>query len=566
MKIALSICGIFLPLLLLLFTANVLMPSPQHKKAHPQANTEIYSADLFNAIDFDDEDNNPLFSEFFDTAATDHMTRNIDPEDIMTLLNEIDASDILKNPFFLQTNPLNKRNPLDEPIFEPDLATPPGPFVVGVNTYVRKKSRSNFTKDSTNLSSYISLVGSDFVDALQNSIELLARLLENPDFNINARLAFGLFSNMTVEERQAGFMFHTQKKWKKITMRIMTPLYYVERNFSLTDRERDAIAQEFGEQSEEEENEFAEKHFISDRIGMGDTRLELDQRIIHAPGLKVRFGLQSTIPTAFTWGQGFVGSKFSAPSTYPNFDFQSLFCLAENPTEDNAQQAFNLLNDFLLDSFDRIAANLIDTPLGNNGHLGLGIFMRGKSSLRTLINKPWAEQLAFTNRISLEFFTPKKEKRFYANCINQQAFENRNFNDLSPATAAANVIFLQQQLVERLFLRAFNTKIYPGVIFRWTSVMKYQAERFGVYFGSDFWLQNKERHGSICASNVTIEQLNTAISKPPVAWQTKFYGGLTLRHNAPRRTWFFSLNGDATYDNRGIGSDYALAFNFEASF
>lgn len=561
MKLVPLIRGRILPLLLILYTTPTYIFSSTKNSTHI-----AYEIDHFNDIVFDDEDNDPLFSEFFDTAAIDHITRTIDPEEIMTLLNEIEVPAILENPFFLHTNPLNKRNPLDEPIFEPNLATLPGPSMIGVNTFVRKRSRSNFTKHSTSLNSYLALAGSPFVTALQNSINLLTNLLDNPNFNINAHIVFGLFANMTVEERQGGFMFHGQHTWNKKTIRIMFPLYYLERNFSLTMRERDAIAQELGEQTEEEENEFARKHFISDRIGMGDTRLEFDHKIIHKPIFKTRVGLQATIPTAFTWGQGFIGSKFSSPSTYPHFDLQSLFTLVQNQTEDNTQQAFNLLNDFLLDSFDRIAANLLDTSLGNNGHLGLGIFMRGKSSLNALIQHPWAEYIDLTNRISLEFFVPKNEKRSYANKIDQEAFSNRDFNDLSPIVAAENVAFLQQQLIERLFLRAFTTKISPGVIFRWTSRVNYQAERFGIYVGSDLWLQNKEKQGSINAPQITVKQLNISIAKPPVAWQTKLYGGFTFRHNTPKRVWFFSLNGDATWDGRGIGSDYALAFNFETSF
>lgn len=566
MKILTHIPHAVLSLSLLLYPALASAKDSQKKNYETTAvkEIEIEEIDLFNDIAFADEDDDPLFNEFFDTAATSHMTRSIDPEEIMTLLNKIDAPAILQNPFFFQTNPLNNRNPLDEPIFEPDLTSPPGDFVIGVNTFIRKTDRSNFTKHSTKLSSYLSLVESDFIDSLENSIQLLANLLKDPAFNIDIRHIFMLFENMTVEERQAGFMVHLMKKWNKITLRVMAPVYYIERNFSLTIPERDAIAEEFGAQDPEQEDAFAKKHFISDRIGVGDTRLEIDSKVIHKPAIKARFGFQATIPTAFTWGQGFLGSPFADPSTFPNFDFASLFNLAENPSEENAERAFAILSDFLLDSFDRIAADLLHVPLGNKRHLGLGIFMRGKTSFRSVINKPWADHIALTNRISLEFFLPSTESRFYANCIDPQLFSERDFNDLNQA--AQNLSFLQEQLVERLFLRAFNTRIRPGVIFRWTSTMRYQAQRFGIYGGSDLWLQNKEKRGSLCTRQSTINQLNLAIAKPPVAWQTKFYGGVTFRHNTPRRVWFFSLNGDVTWDNRGIGSDYAIAFNFETSF
>src|SRR5204862_2274897 len=130
------------------------------------------------------------------------------------------------------------------------------------------------------------------------------------------------------------------------------------------------------------------------------------------------------------WGTGFLGSSFPKPSTLPTFDLDPLFNAIENPSAITEEAAFNSLRDFLLDSFDRLAANLLDVKLGNNRHLGLGAYIRTKTPLRAYMNNSFAEKIKLTNRISVELFLPATEKRFYINKISEQAFNERNFKDL----------------------------------------------------------------------------------------------------------------------------------------
>ena len=183
----------------------------------------------------------------------------------------------------------------------------------------------------------------------------------------------------------------------------------------------------------------------------------------------------------------------------PTFELDPIFNALENPSIESEQEARLVLRDFLLDAFDRIAADLIDIPLGNRGHLGLGVYTRGKVPMSAFFDTWFAQRLKIATRMSVELFAPAREKRFYINKINEQAFASHNFDDQS--MAAANVQFLKEQAIARLFLRAFDTRIVPGVIFRWNGGLYYKGDIFGFNIGLDYWLQNKARISSINASS-----------------------------------------------------------------
>jgi len=526
---------------------------------------ETYAESVTKGIGYDyvsvaDEDSYDDMNEFFDTVGMDHMSRAINPGVIMALLNLFGIPKILELPFFLNTNILNKRSLLDQPLFEPKRAVYPGKWVVGAALFARKINRSNFTKNSDRLDSYLSLAEELFIQRLENALTNISGVASIPPINI-AKI-FSLFENMTVEERQIGFMVHCMKRWRHTTLRVMAPLYWLESNFSLTKREQDAVAEEFGQ----EDKAFRKAHFISDKIGLGDTRIEVDHRILKRPSFTLRCGGLATVPTAWTWGKGFLGSSFAQPSTLPTFELTQLFNAIENPSVESQQEALAFIADFFLDSFDRMAADLIDVPLGNRRHLGVGIYMRGKTPLRCWLDTSFAQRTNLTNRISLEWFFPATERRFYIDKINQAAFDDHDFNNTDPVVAAENLEFLKEQMVARLFLRAIDTRIIPGVIFRWSSQAQYKGEIFGFNIGTDFWLQNKAHFSSIQTRAQVVKEIDIPKAKTPLAYQSKVFGGIILKQSKERNVWFFSLNADANLSSKGLCQDYSLSLNFESSF
>jgi hypothetical protein len=539
---------------------------PQHlfssEESHLEDSTKDFDFD-FDMVAFDDDDDYQLM-EYLDTAGMDHISRAINPIDIMIFLNSFGVPAILEEPVFLHTNVLNKRSLLDQPIFEPDRAEFPKSFVVGAHAFAHKIDRSNFTKHSTKLASYIALTEETLLTKLQSAINAINEISPGT-LEIDIKKVFSLFENGTIEERQAGFMFHCMKRWGKTTFRLLFPIFYQESNFFLTPKEQDEIAEELGAQDPEEADIFNKQHFISDKIGFGDTRIEVDNITMKRPRYTLRCGGFVTLPTAWTWGGGFSGSRFPKPSTLPTFELEPLFEAIGNPAKEDEIKV--LLTEFLLDSLDRVAADLLDTPLGNNHHFGAGAYMRWKLPLRHFISTTFADRMHFAGRTSLEVQLPSSEKRFYINKINEQAFADRNFNDTDNAEVAAdNVQFLKEQVVERLFLRAFDTRIIPGVIFRWSGGLYYKGQQWGFNVGPDFWLQSKPHFSKIYAPDATLCVIDIPKAKQSIAYQGKAFGGIVLKHPSDRKTWFFSLNGDISLFERGLGKDYTLSLNFEASF
>jgi len=520
----------------------------------------------FDSVSFDEEEDYLFMNEYLDTAAIDRMCRVVNPAEIMVILNHLGVPSILQEPLFLHTNILNKRSLLDQPIFEPDRPEFPGKWVVGLNAFARKTTRSNFTRSSDRLDSWLALAQNSLIGKLERAIDN-ANLL-SPGFELDIAQIFALFENMTVEERQVGFMIHGMKHWKNVTLRIMAPLFYQESNFSLTKDEQDEVARVLGSMDPEEEKRFRKAHFVSDKIGFGDTRLEVDGVVVNRPSYKLRVGGLATVPTAFTWGSGFLGSSFAKPSTLPTFELGPIFSALENPSTECEAEAWRTIQEFVLDAFDRIAADLIDVPLGNRGHLGLGVYTRSKIPMGAFFDTWFAQRLKIASRMSVELFTPAREKRFYINRINEQAFASRNFENPfeNPSEAASNVQFLKEQAISRLFLRAFDTRIVPGVIFRWNSGLYYKGDIFGFNLGLDYWLQNKARFSSISVLSKTLHELDIPKAKQSVAQQSKIFGAFLFKIKSDRCTYFFSINADASLNTKGLGQDYSLALNFESSF
>lgn len=545
--------------LLLLSTVSLFWPQQLFSSQEHRLEDGLRDFDFdFDMVSFDDDDDYQLM-EYLDTAGMDHISRAINPIEVMTLLNLLGVPAILEEPLFLHTNILHKRSLLDQPIFEPDRAEFPHGFVVGASAFAHKINRSNFTKHSTQLKSYVALAQASLIQKLQNTINAA------PGPTIDVAKIFSLFENMTVEERQAGFMFHCMKRWKnRTTLFLMIPIYYLESNFSLTPHEQDLVAQELGAVDPEEETAFRKAHFISDKIGFGDTRIEIDNVILNRPTHMWRCGGFLTLPTAWTWGGGFVGSQFPKPSTLPMFELEPLIDAIGNSSLTEAQ---TLLTDFALDSFDRVAANLLDVPLGNGRHFGIGGFTRWKLPLHHFISTTFADRMHYAGRMSLEFQFPSIQKRFYINKIDEQGFADRNFGDTENAQVAAdNLQFLTEQAVSRLFLRAFDTRIIPGIIFRWSSGIYYKGQQWGFNLGPDFWLQGKPHFSKIYVPKSTLNVIDVPKAKEPLAYQGKIFGGIVLKHKSDRSTWFFSFNADASLFERGLNQDFTLSFNFEASF
>lgn len=520
------------------------------------------------------------YNPFLDDAELGNFTESYDwtitrnQQDVINFLEDIGVINLLKEPLFLRTNLLNTRSLLDLPFHINALTYLPcvdkhkknsGFKKCGFSIYYNQTTRSTFVRHSTDICSYLAITQNSFLTKLANVIQQLDALI--PNLDINPLLIADLFKKFTVQERRFGALFsaaYTVENPQPIVLGINVPLAYHERNHFITEHEVERIENELGSPEGEpgEQHAFEDAHFISDRLGIGDTRLTIDTVLHKSPYLQAVGGLFCTVPTAITFATGVIrGRAFHPVQPRPLFDLSLLL-------DDDARENGTLhtqLEKFLLAALDNINSILLNTRLGNGGHFGLGAALYLKSPLYLIVNRPWAQNFKLKSRYSFEYLFPADETRYFIMCSDLHDFDNRDFND--ETQTANNFDFLTQTLTNRLFPFSFPTRVSPSPIMRSTSQLEYSNGRFTWVFGSDTWIQPQERLrlSPVCSSTVT-HPLNEHIAKKPFAYQGRLFTSLAYNYIGQNSIWTGNLFIDQAISGKGIGYDFTIAVGIYGTF
>jgi len=443
------------------------------------------SGDDHRKLLFDDSDMQNYLEE-----ATHTTKGGLSPLEILFILNEIQIIDILKIPFFLQTDSLFTRSVLDLPM-------------VDTSSYVQRKEDIMYLtslfleKDKTEnkfFQKYLNLRSVEFIEAIENTFSLIKEFLgktSSTDFNVDQILE--LISQSYVEQRIAAVPFFISRTWKNWCFRCASSLEYSEKNFFLTENEKQMLIEELdlGQSSDES---FTKRHLVSDQIGMTDIRIEAEKMLIKGLYHSTHIGFYTVLPTAFPLKKGIFGTIFRQPSTFPPFDFNLLFNFFINQ---DTESAIDFFSQFFLDAADRLAADLLTTRLGNFPHISLGVYIRMKSRLSSLFNNKYADYVIFKNHIEFEYLTPATQKNFYVTKTDPNEFNQFNIpqilSDEDPVRVAEAVNFIERKIVENFFLRAFKTFVQPGIHFRWSSVIIFAlTEKSKIIVGSDYFYKSRD--------------------------------------------------------------------------
>jgi len=516
-------------------------------------------ADEFDDFSTDDSadifaDDPELDSSFSDSPDMS-IKRSMSSEEVIESLLALGLIDLLKHNFYLRTNPLNKRSLLDYSIFFDQKTSYDFRWVAGVHGFYNQTNRANFTSNSTNICSYLGIADPALLADIQNAVNNIASKGGIP-LEFDPLSFIPLFNNFTIQERRIGAMLHAAGFFDTTTIRFWLPLYYLERNFYATDDERDAVEVILGANTVDQQARFQSQHLVSDKFGLGDTRIEVDFQVIENEHAHLQLGLQTTIPTAVPLYSSIEGSVFHECPNRPTFDFSALF---NNPTQGSV-----ILQEFLTGALDKLAANLLDTRLGNNGHLGLGAYAQLEAPVSCLIDRPWTDNMSFWSKLKLEYLCPAHEQRYFVNQVNLADFNARDFN--SDDQAADNLNFLNQQIVDRFYPYVLRTLVNPGIVFHWVGKTCYESKGWGGALGLDLWAQGPESLGKIDFCNVSCNNLNLNTATVPFAFQSKVVGNILFKATRRDYEWIASLNGDYTFASAGIGKDYMLSVNVEVNF
>jgi|GEM_PF-5551161 len=544
-----------------LLLALTLITAPLHADIFDDyLNHEPHLVDL---LDDTPDEHFEFMNDFMST--TPMLLKALPDIAIVLFLLEIGAIDILEQDFFLSTNRPARRSLLDMPLFQPNEALFPEPSFLNAQFFFNMTPRARFTRTSNNIDSYIATSDPTLLAALDAAIKKLRPITGQALGFINIRSIMELVSMITLVERNIGLMLQTGGRWDRMQLRIMFPIYYHERNFFLSQKNLDQLSLELGFSNP---TTFDDSYAIADRLGVGDTRVEFGVHALETQWTDMVISLYATIPTAFTIARGLAGNTFCAPGTYPNVDFTTLYDTAEalitgTVTPEQQAASFVIIQTFLLEAWDRVAAALLDNGLGDEAHPGLGICATIDARFDQWVDQPWASCVYWHNRIAFEYLFQNDNKRFYINNNNPANFD-RDFTD--PDQASENLEFLQNEIINRICLLGLSTKVQPGVIGMWKSALIFDDTEWNAYLGTDFWFQTKESHGCIHAEGDLVSTLSLCKSIMPWAFQNQIIGGFGYTYVIQNCSLTLGLDGAAAIFSTGVGHDFMITLRLDTQF
>ncbi len=452
----------------------------------------------------------------------------------------ISLQDRLKQDLYRYTNgPFATRSLLDLPGFFLSTAPHDDEWQLNGWYFYNQTSEANYTKNGRNISDYLNL---DNADLLGN--------IEEFELPIDVPHVIELIQVMRIQERRTGLMFGAYKSWGPWGMEAKAPVYYLERNFFFTPAEERVIKKallfdddDSGSTSQKE----LERHVVSDQVGLGDTRFSFGYRTIENDDFVLDVGGDVTLPTAFAFSKGLIGSNFPRNDRVPLLNLLQIFCIGTAGPAGVAE-VLEIFKNFGEAAFDKLSANLLQTSLGNDGHFGLAPFFYNQMSV--------GSRFYLTTRGAIEYLLPKREKRFYILKKDQALFTC----DVPDNQKANKLAFLNLALIDTLVPRVFVTTIYPGFIVKLSSCLSgFFGKNWEFGLGGDIWWQSEEKFGKISANPLILPLLQKEKARRPSAYQVKVMGRVIYELPPRSFEWRLMLHTDYTVASAGIGQDFNIA-------
>lgn len=459
----------------------------------------------------------------------------------------INAVNILKQDLYRKTTgPVTRRSLLDEPALIPDYFIDRC-WALSGDIFFNYSPKVYFTKNSPFICSYIDLTNQNIINEI-NNVEFI---------DVDVPGILGLFTDIKLYQYRVGLMASATGCWDHWLVTARMPLYYLLEHFYLNDDEVNAIKNNpffeiddgaVGDGPKQAEMAFALKHLVSDKFGVGDMRLSILAHLWDSEHNKVWLGLQATLPTSRSFVRGLLGGEFNPNAPIPRFNLQHIFNVYRcNTNQTLANNVLRMeLTDFLVSALDRLSTILINTPMGNGKHWGLGAEFNFRHTFT-----PYFSTHTYT---TIEAYTPHHETRYFLVDKTQYDFD-RDWRD--PALCGENLALLNRLVVETLFPLAIRTSIHPGARFQFNHAFMYKNKHWDLKFGFDYWYQCKERMGTILPVIPFDLPYNRAKAQRSSALQGKifFNGGYfgTLCDGIDLRVL---LCADGTLFNKGIGENY----------
>ncbi len=496
----------------------------------------------------------PLTQCFPTESILSILTPATTPEQSPPIINAVAilAEDLYRK----TTGPVTRRSLLDEPALIPDNFYN-NYWTFTVDLFYNFSPKVFFTKNSAFLSCYIDLTNENIINEL-DSVEFIEADVPG---------ILGLFHTIKLQQHRAGLMVNVARQWDRWLFNVRMPLYYMLENFYLTNDEIKAIENNpffssddggVGTSPKDDVMLFALKHLVGDKLGVGDMRASFLGHLYSSPRQNLWFGLQVTLPTAKTFKRGIIGGEFDPDEPIPPFNLQHFFNVYFCNTNQTLANTviINELTNFLVSALDRLSTILINAPLGNGKHWGIGPELDFRYH--------FDEYFSMHIYSALQAFAPHHEPRFYLLDKTQEDLV-RDWRD--PALAGENLALLNRLVVSTLFPVGIETTIHPGLTFQINEAFMYKNSHWDLKLGFDYWYQASEKMSALLPVVPCDLPFNRVKAHRPAAQQGKLFasgGYYDILQDCI--DWYICLNVDGTVLNTGIGENYTFSLRFGAEF
>ncbi|CDK30915.1 hypothetical protein [Candidatus Babela massiliensis] len=476
----------------------------------------------------------------------------------------VNLPNILRQNLYLYTNgPIKRRSLLDEPSLR-DYCLDHCMWHVVAHPFYNWTPRVPFIRNCEFVNSYINLTNQNVINEVMNTLEVTGC-----STSIDVPGILGLFNNIKLQQHRAGVMFSGCTSFDRLSLTLRAPIYYLLEHYYLSPAEIEAIenAPYFTNEEAYPENiyalddvkTFGKRHLISDKAGIGDMRFDALLKVYDNDILGVWFGLAATFPTAGNFIKGVLGTKHRHSNKIPEFNIKKLFDLYLCPsTTEGIREAGNIISEitteFLVGILDRLSTILINTPLGNGGHFGIGPHL----DIALKFNNHW---LLHTYG-AFQGFASKYEVKYFLTRKCNEDF-NRDYRD--EATAEENLRFLNDQIIHTFYPTPIKINVHPRFDLRVAESLECDYAKWHGLIGLDYWYQAKAKFG--CVSKLKdrffIEK-NIDFSAQQLKVFLNFgYRSITL---CDKVFWDLEFTGDKDIWSNNVGSSLTVAFRLTLDF
>ncbi len=344
-----------------------------------------------------------------------------------------------------------------------------------------------------------------------------------------------LVQKITLQERKAGMLLQAGAARGPFTIQVHTSLQLGERNFWLSQRDRDAINSVMQDKFS---SDMGDKELYKIRTGPGDTRIKLGFNTLNMTNFQNDIGIELILPTSQLTGHtdegpGLASGDFSDPDV----------------AKANGIRTFRGIRDYLL-----------NPRLGNRGHFGLGCYIEQKYGLFHDTVQLWA-------RASYDIIFAGDEERMFRFNKTTTAEALQALLDAGDTHVAVLKAANARYLLENILPSSFKSHVQPGGIANVVLAANFDINKhWRGALGYDFYAQRQEEIKAIYNTDTNISELAVSQAEFGYAVQHKCFSEIFYHNKTKRSDLGIGLGGDATIAASGIGADWTTYIKCSVAF